>query len=137
MKNEAAAGVVVERLKERDPLDVVPVEVGNKDMRLGFFVAKLCAQALAQRAQAGTTVENQKGIADAHLDAGGVATITHVFCLGGRSRAADSPEFDVHAPPDRSGVLSIFRRRLSSVNDLSVTRRELLPAGNRVTFGVH
>src|SRR5579884_2843589 len=102
MENEAAAGIVVKRLEERNTLDVVPVEVGNEDVRLSFLVAELGAQALAQGTQTSPAVEDEDGVADAHLDAGGVPPITHVFGLGSWSRTTYPPEFDMHAPPDEA-----------------------------------
>jgi hypothetical protein len=41
-------------------------------------------QPLAQVAEAGAAIEDVKAIADPHLDAGGVTSVTHIFRLRSR-----------------------------------------------------
>src|SRR5581483_2776507 len=105
VKNEPAARIVVERLKEWNPLDVVPVKMRNKDVRFAFSVPNVCAQEFPQGAQSSPAVKNEQTVADAHLDTGGVSAVTQVIRLGRGSRSTHTPEFDLHGAPEaKSGV---------------------------------
>src|SRR5438270_617760 len=91
--------LIVKRSEERDSLDVVPMEMRDKDMRGNRAGVELAAKLLAEQAESGATVEHVQLVAHPHLDAGGIAPITQVFGLRSRSRAANSPEFHTHASP--------------------------------------
>ena len=60
---------------------------------------ELAMELLAQGAEAGAAVEDVEMVADAHFDAGGVASIAHVFGLGSRRRPTHAPELNTHTSP--------------------------------------
>src|ERR1700691_3711045 len=84
-------------------------------------VADLILQLLAEHAESGAAVEDVDAVAEAHFDAGGIASITHILGFLGLRRTAHTPELDPHrlvtAPgPDCLVFLGIFRRWAASVN---------------------
>src|SRR6185312_4865520 len=91
--------VLVERTEKRDALNVVPVKMGDKDVCTYRLISRVALELLAQCAKSGTTVEDVEIVAQAHFDAGGVASVAQVVGLGSRRRSADAPELDPHTPP--------------------------------------
>ena len=59
-------------------------------------VAELILQLLAEHAESGAAIEDVDAVAEAHFDAGGVASITHILGLWGRRRTANAPELNPH-----------------------------------------
>ncbi len=75
---------------------MIPVEVRHEDVRRERLVAELALQLLAEDAEAGAAVEDVDAVAEADFDAGGVASVAHVFglwCGGGTTHA---PKLDPH-----------------------------------------
>src|SRR5215472_14439920 len=103
VKDERALVIVVERSKKRNALDVVPVEVGEKNVRRKRLSAGFLLQVLAEDAEAGAAIKNVDLSVDTDFDAGGVASIAQIFRLGRRCGAANPPESNQHPSP-----LSIF-----------------------------
>ena len=99
VKEEVIVPALVQRPEEGDALDVVPVKMRDEDVRVDGLAAEFGAQRLAQIAEAGAAIEHVDAAVDPHLDAGGVAPVTHVLGLRRRGRAPHTPELDVHAPP--------------------------------------
>src|SRR5207247_2974658 len=81
VKEKLVVFVVVERPEERDTLNMVPVKVRKKDVRVKRTVIKLVDQLFPQNAEAGAAVEDVEVAADAHLDAGCVPAIAKIFRL--------------------------------------------------------
>ena len=87
----------------------------------GLF-AEFTLQLLAQHAESGTAIEDVDAVAEAHFDAGGIASIAHVLGLWGRRRTAYAPELNPHRLVDRTrarllGMLpAIFGLTNASVN---------------------
>src|SRR5216683_192908 len=98
MKKKLAVGTVIQWTKEWNALDVVPVKVRNEDVsgQGELLLSKFVLQLLPQNAKAGATIKNVKLFADAHLDAGGIAAIAHVFRLRGRRGTTHAPKLDSH-----------------------------------------
>src|SRR5581483_2121475 len=96
VKEEPIVRVVVQRPEKGDALNVVPVKVGDKNMRLDGAGAEFAQQVLAEISKAGAAVEDVEMPVNPHLNAGGVAPVAHVFRLRSRSRAPHSPELNVH-----------------------------------------
>ena len=93
-ENAQAAAGFVNRGKERQALDVIPVGVGNEEReveRLGLEFAK---QRDAELAQAGAGVEDDDVFAAADFNAGGVAAITDGSPPRRGNRAANAPKLD-------------------------------------------
>jgi hypothetical protein len=84
--------------EEREPLDVVPVDVGDEGVTLEGAVGGL---GLAEEPQAGAQVEDDRRPAGAlDRDAGGVAAVAAVGIARTGGRTSDSPERDVdHVDP--------------------------------------
>ena len=59
-------------------------------------VAEFTLQLLAEHAESGAAIEDVDLVAEAHFDAGGVASVAHVLGLWGRRRTAHAPELDPH-----------------------------------------
>jgi len=69
------------------------VKVRNEDVsgQGELLLSKFVLQLLPQNAKTGATIKNVQLFADAHLDAGGIASIAHVFRLRGR-RGTRTPQ---------------------------------------------
>src|SRR5438270_13925489 len=129
MKDELALGAVVERTKKRHALNVVPMKMGDENMRGKRPLGEFALQFMSQYAKAGAAIEDVDLISDAHFYARGVAPVTQVLGLRSGRRAAHSPKLDAHKflsvlslvshlPP---GVLSISGGKLAGF--LSAMRR--------------
>ena len=59
MENETVLRFVVERDKERNPLNMVPVKMRDENMGAHGAAVELLTQLLAQRAKSGTAIENK------------------------------------------------------------------------------
>ena len=68
MEEEVVVFLLVEWRKERDSLDVVPVEVGDEYMRLDRLLVKFFAQLLAEITETGAAVEDEDLAVDPHLN---------------------------------------------------------------------
>src|SRR5690348_13862626 len=97
MEEEVILAIIVERSEERDALDVVPVEVRKKDVRIDRLARKLGVQALSQIAESGTAIEDEHLAVDAHFYTGSIAPITQILRLRSGSRSAYTPEFHSHS----------------------------------------
>ncbi len=69
-------------------------DVGTDRLALGVAL-----ELLSERAQSGAAVEDEEAVADAHFDAGGVASIAQVVGLGSRRGPAHAPELNTHTFP--------------------------------------
>src|SRR5438270_3383215 len=96
MKDELALGAVVERTKKRHALNVVPMKMGNENMRGKRPLGEFALQFMSQYAKAGAAIEDVDLISDAHFYARGVAPVTQVLGLRSGRRAAHSPKLDAH-----------------------------------------
>src|SRR6266404_7355428 len=96
MEEEVVVRAGVKRSEEGDTLNVVPMEMGEKDVRVNGTVLVFLDQLLAQIAEAGAAVENIDLPVDADLNAGGIASISQIFELGSGSGSPDAPEFHQH-----------------------------------------
>src|SRR5882724_1841673 len=84
VEDERVVAVVIERREKWDALDVVPVEVGKKNVRVdGMAVLPVYSlfqgQLFAQVAKSSAAVKYVNVPVDAHLNTGGIATVTQVF----------------------------------------------------------
>jgi len=84
VKDERIIAVVIERREKRDALDVVPVKVGEKNVRVdglpAFAAYRVFLRELfAQVSETGAAVEDIDVPVDAHLNTGGIAAVTQVF----------------------------------------------------------
>src|SRR6266481_5261372 len=105
MEEEIVFWIVVQRQKEWDALNVVPVKMRDENVGDHRFPARPFAQLLAKIAEAGSTVENINMVVNAHFHARRVAAVTQVLQLGSRSRTTHAPELHIHAITLRSPVL--------------------------------
>src|ERR1041385_984905 len=97
VQEKAAFRLFIQRAKERKALDVVPMEVRDKNMRDDGPVYEFFAQVVSKIAEAGAAVKDVNLLADTYFDAGGIASIAHVFRLRSWSGPADAPKFDAHS----------------------------------------
>src|SRR5262249_33646259 len=115
---------IVKRRKEAESLNVVHVQMGEKDVH----PCQRLRERNSESADAGSGVENeQRAIATAHFHARGVAAVPRGFRARRRQRSARSPKTNVHgaafcqkrttAPRNRSdwptsgnAVASMWRR---------------------------
>ena len=72
---------------------MVPVGVADQQMDIALVA---CDQLFAQRADAGTGVDNQTGVAGPDLNAGRIAAVAHAVRGGDGVGAAHAPEGDLH-----------------------------------------
>src|SRR5215467_9032907 len=84
----------VQRGKKRNSLDMVPVVVGDENMRLGIALAGFWSgPTAAENAQPGAAIENElRAVGGDELKAGRVAAVAPGGRIDGRSRATDSPK---------------------------------------------
>src|SRR5580704_963621 len=101
MKMKTVLGVVIERTKKRNPLNVVPMKVGEENVGRNRTAVELMAQRLSQHPKSGAATEDVEIVPEAHFYARGVASVTHIFRLGSGRRPANSPELNAHKPPQR------------------------------------
>ena len=78
-------GLVIQRAKKWNALNVVPMEVGDENVSTNVAAVEFGAQLLSQGTEAGATVEDVQVVADAYLDAGGITSIAQVFRVGSGS----------------------------------------------------
>src|SRR5215469_3640482 len=83
---------VVGRNEKGKTLDVVPMRMGDQHRDFERLVFEFLHQGLAKRANAGTRVEDENLIADAHLNARGIATEHCGLDSGCRNRTPHAPE---------------------------------------------
>ena len=69
---------------------MVPMEVGDEDVRGQRAASELAAKRLSQHARPRATVENIETVTEAHFHAGSIASVAHVFGLGSRCRTPNS-----------------------------------------------
>jgi hypothetical protein len=100
MEGEMIVGILVQGLKKRDALNMIPMKMGEEYMRIDGAGTPLGHQALAEVPEPGSAVEDVDVVVDPDLDAGGVSAVLHVFQLRGRSGASNAPELDLHASPN-------------------------------------
>src|SRR6266404_6152993 len=96
MEEEVIIRAGVKRSEEGDALNVVPMKMGKKNVRVNGTVLVLLDQLLAQIAEAGAAVENIDLPVDADLNAGGIASVSQIFELGSGMGPPDAPEFHQH-----------------------------------------
>lgn len=82
------------REKERQPLDVIPMGVGEENRELDRLLPELLLQVHPKRPDPGAGIEDDQFAVGAHLHATGVSAITHGAGAGNRDGTADTPEFD-------------------------------------------
>jgi hypothetical protein len=87
---------VVQRLEEGHTLDVIPMKVRREDPGGKVTPVGGLDQVLSQGTKAGPAIENVAVLSETHFHAGGVASITHLVHVRGRSRPADAPKLDSH-----------------------------------------
>src|SRR5579872_5694781 len=97
VKEEIIVRIGIQRSEERDALNMIPVEMGKKDVRMHRLFAVFLQQLFAQIPESGAAVEDIDLPVDTDFDAGGVAPISQVFSLGGRGRSTYAPESYQHA----------------------------------------
>src|ERR1700693_5664139 len=72
------------------------MKVRDEDVGGDWPVAEFFLQLLAEHAESSAAVEDIDAVAEAHFDAGGVASIAHVLGLWGWRGTAHAPELDPH-----------------------------------------
>jgi hypothetical protein len=81
-----------QRCEERQPLYVIPVEVGHQEAQGTGPTRKLQLQRQAEIARARPSIDDENVAWRADFDAGGVSTVTEILDGGRGDRAADTPE---------------------------------------------
>ena len=61
-------------------------------------IAELAKKFVAEHAEPGTAIEDINLISDAHLDAGGIASVAQVLGLWSGRGAAHAPKLNLHKP---------------------------------------
>src|SRR5215471_8163317 len=96
MKVEPALWTIVERAKKGHALDVIPVKMGDKDVRAESTVSELSLQRVSEHTKAGAAVEDVNLVSDADFYAGGVASVAQILGLWSGRGAAHAPELNLH-----------------------------------------
>ena len=79
VKDERALAVVIQRRKKRDALDVVPVKVRKKNVRVDGVAIPFLGEMLAQVAESGAAIKNVDVPIYADFNTGGISAVTQVF----------------------------------------------------------
>jgi len=84
VEDKRAVAVVIERREKRDSLNVVPVKVRKKNVRVDRMAVPaissvLLGELLAQVAESGAAIENINVPVDADFNTGGIAPVTQIF----------------------------------------------------------
>ncbi|MCU1342967.1 MAG: hypothetical protein JWN92_2390 [Candidatus Acidoferrum typicum] len=83
----------VERGKKRNSLNVIPVIVGHKNVRLDPVRFRLRFQVPSKHAEPGSTIQNySRSLRRGKFQARGISAVTPGSPVHGRSRAANAPE---------------------------------------------
>ncbi len=93
---ELAAGVFIQRPEKRHALNVVPVEMRNKNVRGERVLGELAFQFAPQHAESRAAVEDVDLISDAHFHAGGIASVAQILGLWRGRGTAHAPKLDSH-----------------------------------------
>ena len=96
VEHEPVCGVVIKRPKKWDALDVIPMEVRNKNVRSDGAIFEFAMQLLSQRAKTSTAIEDENAVPNSHFNAGSITAITQVFRLRSWYGPSNSPELDAH-----------------------------------------
>src|SRR6185437_3217010 len=96
MERKAAIRFVIEGPKERNALNMVPMEVRNKNVRVHGVAVRLPLQLLPERAKAGAAIKDVSPLTRPYFDARGISSIAEVLLLRSWSRASDAPELNQH-----------------------------------------
>ena len=83
-----------QRREKRQSLDVVPVRVGNQEVKVERFPGKFREERFAECPQASAGVEKDEVGAGTDFHAGGVAAVADRARSWHRNRAADAPKLD-------------------------------------------
>jgi hypothetical protein len=79
MKMKIALAVTVERRKKWNPLNVVPMKVGKKNMCAHRVPVGFLDQLLAQIAKAGAAVEDVDVAVEAYFYTGSIASVAQIL----------------------------------------------------------
>ena len=84
MKDERALAVVIQRREKRDALDVVPVKVREKNVRVDRVTVPaipsvLLGKLFAQVAESSAAIKNVDVPIYADFNTGGIAAVTQIF----------------------------------------------------------
>ena len=82
----------ISRPKKGQSLDMIPVSVRNEQSGMERFLRHFIHQEQAEAAQTAPGIEDEHFIAQAQLDAGGVATVADGFRTRGRDGTTHAPE---------------------------------------------
>ena len=96
VEGELTVGTVVQGPEKWHALNVVPVEMRNKNMRGKRPVGELAFEFVPQYAEAGAAIEDVDLISQTHFDAGGIAPIAQVLGLWSGRGAAYAPKLNSH-----------------------------------------
>src|SRR5258706_16281261 len=72
------------------------MKVGYEDMSRKRLLAEFALKLLSEHAESGAALEDVDAVAEAHFDAGGIASIAHVLGLWGWRGTAYAPELNPH-----------------------------------------
>jgi len=90
----AASSGIEKGFEHRQPIDMVPMAVGDEYMDFNRFLG---GQGLAERKDSGSAVQHQPRIAiGPNFDTGRVAPVANRLWPGRWDRTTDSPEFEFH-----------------------------------------
>src|SRR5436189_112371 len=90
---------VIERAKKRNTLDMIEMEMAEKNVSADRLVAELLLEFISEVTNSGSTIEDQNLIGvGPDLNARGISAIPHVFLLWCWSGAANSPKPHAHLP---------------------------------------
>lgn len=96
MKDEPVFRFLVQGAEKRKALDVVPVKMRDENMSVDGAGTEFMAQAHAEGAETSSAIENVKIVAEADFDAGGVASIPHVFGVRSGRGTTHTPKLNAH-----------------------------------------
>src|SRR5438309_7678596 len=88
MKEEIIVLAGIERCKEWDSLNVVPVKMRKKDVGVDRLALGFLDELLALVAKAGAAVEDVNLAVDSDFNAGGVSAVAEILCLRCGRRSA-------------------------------------------------
>ena len=78
------------------------MEMRNKDMGGDFAASGLPCKMFPEGAKAGAAIKYVTAFSQPYFDAGGIASITHVFAMRSWGRSAHAPELDSHGHSEYS-----------------------------------
>ena len=124
----------VGREEKREPLDMVPMGVTDKEVDGERLRGKLADQTVAEPTDPRAGVKHQNVVVASHLDTGGISAVAHRRSARRGNRTAGAPEPDVHHGPTFRFCICSRTICMSSSSSIGLTMYESAPSSRALSI---